>query len=355
MTNTHQDKPRIGITIGDFNGIGPEVLLKAYSDNRLFEFGVPVVYASPKIISFYKHLLKLDKLQHQVLKNKDLQHLGTKVLNIVNCLDDNFEIEPGKETEIAGQSALALIDEALEDLKNGYIDVLVTGPINKNTIKVEGKVFTGHTEYITEHFSGSESIMFLVSDVLRMGLVTNHLPIKDVAASITTGKILHKLKLMHQSLVQDFQISQPRIAVFSLNPHAGDNGLLGKEEKEAIIPAIQKAQEQKILAFGPYAADGFMGAGHFNKFDAVLAMYHDQGLVAFKSVVFGSGVNFTAGLPVIRTSPDHGTAYDVAGKDLADESSMREAIFTAADIYHHRKDYQLYAANPLVIKEKKSE
>ena len=353
--SAHHEKPRIGITVGDYNGIGAEVILKTYADSRVFEFGTPIIYASPKIINFYKHQLKLDKLQHQVLKNKDLKNLSAKALNIVNCLDDNFEVEPGKETELAGQSALALIDEAIEDLKSGYIDVLVTGPINKNTIKIPDGVFTGHTEYITRKFDGKDSLMLLVSDTLRMGLVTNHLPVKDIAANVTVGKILDKLKMMHHALVQDFAISSPRIAVLSLNPHAGDNGLIGKEEKEIIAPAVQKAQDAKILAYGPYPADGFMGAGHYKKFDAVLAMYHDQGLVAFKSVAFGGGVNFTAGISIIRTSPDHGTAYDLAGKDQADESSMREAIFAAVDIHHNRKEYAIYTANPLVVKERKSE
>ena len=204
-------------------------------------------------------------------------------------------------------------------------------------------------------FDGGESLMLLVSDTIRMGLVTNHLPIKDVAAGVTTGKILTKLQIMNKSLTQDFGITGPKIAVFSLNPHAGDGGLIGKEEKEAIIPAIQKAQDNKILAYGPFAADGFMGAGHYKKFDAILAMYHDQGLVAFKSVVFGSGVNYTAGLPIVRTSPDHGTAYDIAGKDLADESSLREAIFTALDIFRCRKNYTADTANPLVMKERRGE
>ncbi|MDX2002279.1 MAG: 4-hydroxythreonine-4-phosphate dehydrogenase PdxA [Chitinophagales bacterium] len=352
---TAKDKPRIGITIGDFNGIGPEILLKAYNDNRMFEFGVPVVYASPKIINHYKHLLKLDKLQHQILKNKDIKNLQPKILNIVNCLDDSFDIKPGEASDISGQAALTLIDEALDDLKAGYIDLLVTCPVNKNTIVPKEGTFSGHTEYIAAQYEAAEPLMFLVSDGFRMGLVTTHIPIKDVAATISTKKILDKLRLMNHSLIQDFGCHQPRIAVFGLNPHAGDNGLIGKEEKEIIYPAIVKAQEEKILAYGPYPADGFMGAGHFKKFDAVLAMYHDQGLVAFKSVVFSEGVNYTAGLPIIRTSPDHGTAFDIAGKDLADENSLREAIFLAADIFNHRREYELYASNPLVIKEKKSE
>lgn len=351
----HKDLPVVGITIGDYNGIGPEVVLKAFSDNRLFDQCIAVVYASPKIIHHYKHLLHFDKLQHQVLKSKDPLLLSNKALNIVNCLDDEFEVQPGADTPAAGKAAITLLDEALGDLKSGYIDILVTAPLNKHNIKVEGIEFTGHTEYITRYFDVKESMMFLVDDTLRVGLVTNHVPIKDVVSKLNTKLIVEKLEIMHHALERDFSIERPKIAVLGLNPHAGDNGLIGKEEKEIIIPAINKAQEAKILAFGPYPADGFFGSGAFKKFDAVLAMYHDQGLVAFKAMGFGSGVNYTAGLPIIRTSPDHGTAYDIAGKGQADENSLREAIFTGVDALRSRQAYDESHANPLVAKEKRSE
>lgn len=353
MSQKHKDLPRIGITVGDFNGVGPEVVLKAFSDNRLFDFCIPLVYASPKIISSWKHILKMDKVQHQVLKSKDLNILNPKALNIVNCLDDSFEVQPGEESEVAGKSALTLVDEALGDLKSGYIEALVTGPLNKNLIKVEG--FTGHTEYITKKFEVEESMMFLVSETLRMGLVTNHLPLKEVAENISIDKILRKLRIMNRSLEEDFAINRPRIAVLGLNPHSGDGGLLGKEEIEIIKPAISKAQDEQILAFGPYPADGFMGSGAFKHFDGVLAMYHDQGLVAFKTLNFVNGVNYTAGLPIIRTSPDHGTAYDLAGKGEADESSLRESVFLSLDIHRNRAVYQEYNANPLKTTEKEGE
>ncbi len=350
-----KELPVVGISIGDYNGIGPEVVLKAFSDNRLFDQCVAVVYASPKIIHHYKHLLQLDKLQHQVLKSKDPKLLSNKGLNIVNCLDDEFEIQPGEDTPAAGKAAITLLDEAMADLKSGYIDVLVTAPLNKHNIKVEGISFTGHTEYITRYFDVKESMMFLVTDTLRVGLVTNHIPIKEVVEKLNAKLILQKLEIMHHCLERDFAIERPKIAVLGLNPHAGDNGLIGKEEKEIIIPAINKAQEAKIMAFGPYPADGFFGSGAFKKFDAVLAMYHDQGLVAFKSMGFGNGVNYTAGLPVIRTSPDHGTAYDIAGKGLADENSLREAIFTGIDALRARRVFDESHANPLEAKEKRSE
>lgn len=346
MSTKRKELPRIGITIGDFNGIGPEVTLKALKDSRILELCTPLVYASPKIINTYKNLLHLDKVKHHILKSKDLDAINNKVVNIVNCLDDQFEITPGEATEIAGKSALTLLDEALDDLQSGYINALVTAPLNKSLIKTDPE-FTGHTEYITAKFEAEESMMFLVSEKLKMGLATNHLPIKEVADALKTDTILKKLKIMNQSLMEDFGLNAPRIAVFGLNPHAGDNGLLGREELEIIKPAIQKAQEKGILVFGPFPADGFMGSGSYKNFDGILAMYHDQGLVAFKSLTFSGGVNHTAGLPIVRTSPDHGTAYDIAGKGEANAGSMREAIFTAIDIFRNRQDYAEYHADPL--------
>lgn len=346
MSYKHNDLPRIGITIGDHNGIGPEVVLKALNDNRIFTMCTPLVYASPKIVNTYKHLLGLEKLQHQILKSKEIDQLSHKALNIVNCLDDEFEVEPGKEDPKAGERALLLLDEALGDLESGYINAVVTAPLNKNLIKTEPE-FTGHTEYITRKFDAKESMMFLISDKLRVGLVTNHLPLKEVAANITIDKMLDKLRIMNKCMREDMGFDRPRIAVFGLNPHAGDSGLLGREEIEIIRPAIQKAFDEQIMAFGPYPADGFMGSANYQQFDAILAMYHDQGLVAFKALTFSNGVNYTAGLPVIRTSPDHGTAYDIAGKNEADAGSLRAAIFSAIDIHKARTSFQEYNANPL--------
>jgi len=338
-------KIKIGISIGDCNGVGTEVILKAFSDSRLFDFCIPVVYGSAKILSYYKKALDLESLQHQQLKEGQPPH--AKVLNVVNCLDENIIINVGQPSPQSGEGALIALDAALKDLKDGIIDALVTAPLDKSTIKPKTGTFTGHTEYIANYFGVAETLMFLVCDTIKVGLVTNHMPVKDVAAALTSKKIITKLEIMHLSLHKDFGIMKPKIAVLGLNPHAGDNGLLGSEEKEIILPAIRKAQEQGILAYGPYPADGLIGSGEFSKFDAVLAMYHDQGLVAFKSLCFGNGVNFTAGLPVIRTSPDHGTAFDIAGKNIALPDSFREAILAAVDIFRNRTAYNEYSANPL--------
>jgi 4-hydroxythreonine-4-phosphate dehydrogenase len=338
-------KIKIGISIGDYNGVSAEVILKAFSDSRMFDFCVPIVYGSTKIISYYKKSLDLESVQHQQLK--DGQPPSTKALNVINCLDENIIINVGQPSSQSGESALIALDAALKDLKDGNIDALVTAPLDKSNIKIASGIFTGHTEYIANYFSIAETVMLLVSDKIKVGLVTNHIPVKDVAANLTSKKIITKLEIINQSLHKDFGIMKPKIAVLGLNPHAGDNGLLGSEEKEIIIPAIQKAQEQGILAYGPYPADGLMGSGQFAKFDAVLAMYHDQGLVAFKSLCFGNGVNFTSGLPVIRTSPDHGTAFDIAGKNIALPDSFREAIFTAHEVFVNRKNYFADTINPL--------
>jgi 4-hydroxythreonine-4-phosphate dehydrogenase len=339
-------KIKIGISIGDYNCVGPEVILKAFSDSRLFDFCIPIVYGSAKILSYYKKALDLESVQHQHLKEGQPPH--AKVLNVVNCLDENTIINVGQSSPQSGEGALIALDAALKDLKDGIIDALVTAPLDKSNIKPKtGATFTGHTEYIANYFSVAETVMLLVCETMKVGLVTNHLPVKDVAASLTSKKIITKLEIMNLSLHKDFGIMKPKIAVLGLNPHAGDNGLLGSEEKEIILPAIRKAQEQGILAYGPYPADGLMGSGEFAKFDAVLAMYHDQGLVAFKSICFGNGVNFTAGLPVIRTSPDHGTAFDIAGKNIALPDSFREAVLTAVDVFRNRTEYNEYAANPL--------
>ncbi len=353
MSSNEKEKIKIGITIGDYNGVGAEVILKAFADNRLFDFCTPIVYGSTRIISYHKKALNLDSVQHQQLKPGTPP--SAKALNVVNCIDENAIINIGQPSTLAGASALIALDAALKDLAKGDIDALVTAPLDKSTVKLKDGVFTGHTEYIASYFNTAETVMLLTCDMIRVGLVTNHLPLKDVAAQLNSKKIITKLEIMHQSLHKDFGISKPKIAVLGLNPHAGDSGLLGQEEKEIIIPAIKKAQDGGILAYGPYPADGLMGSGQFSKFDAVLAMYHDQGLVAFKSLCFGNGVNFTAGLPVIRTSPDHGTAFDIAGKDLALADSFREAIFLACDVFRNRKIYDEDTANPLRKQKMESE
>lgn len=339
------EKIVVGISGGDFNSISPEVFLKTFADVRMYQFATPLYYASTKVLNYHKKALKLDKVNYQTLRDKNRKFLKDKVINVLDVFDENAIINLGQSSKQAGENALKAIDACLEDLKNGFIDAMVTGPINKSNIQKDN--FSGHTEYISNYFGASDSIMLMVGDKIKIGLQTNHLPLKEVVENISIGKILKKLELLNSSLEKDFDISKPKIAVFGLNPHAGDNGLLGNEEKEIITPAIEKAKENGIYAFGPYPADGFMGSGHFQKFDAILAMYHDQGLVAFKSLEFGSGVNYTAGLPFVRTSPDHGTAYEIAGKGQASEASMRAAILLARDIVLNRKRYQEDHSNPL--------
>ena len=340
------EKINLGISGGDYNGIGLEVTLKSFLDPRMYQFVNPIVYASAKVISYHKKALKLDQIQHQALKSQN-KNSKTKAISIREVYDDSAFVKLGEQSKESGANALKAIDTCLQDLKNGAIDAMVTAPIDKSTIEIQDGKFTGHTEYIARYFDTEESVMFLVGKKIKIALQTNHLPLEKVSESINSEGIVKKLELLNNSLERDFGISSPKIAVFGLNPHAGDDGLLGKEEKEHIIPAINKAKEKGILAFGPYPADGFMGAGHFEKFDAVLAMYHDQGLVAFKTLEFGNGVNYTAGLPVVRTSPDHGTAFDIAGKGEAEADSMRSAILLAREIVLNRKVYDADHANPL--------
>ena len=330
-------KPRIGITLGDYNGVGPEVVMKALSDNRVLNLVTPVIYGSGKIISFYKKLLTVEEFNYTQVRNKG--QFAVKSINVVNCWsDESFEIVPGKASKESGKAALIALKQASAELKEGIIDGLVTAPIDKSTIHSEEFPFKGHTEFLTQYFEASESLMFMISEKLRVGLVTEHIPIKDVAASLTREKIEAKLKIMDASLRKDFGISKPRIAVLGLNPHAGDNGLLGQEEEQIIKPLIADQKNKGRLVYGPFPADGFFAAGSYLKYDGVLAMYHDQGLVPFKSIAFDDGVNYTAGLSVVRTSPDHGTGYGIAGKNQANEGSLREAIFHAAEIIKHRAE-----------------
>ena len=331
------DKPRIGITIGDVNGIGPEVTIKALADSRLLNQFTPVIFGSTKVLSYYKKAFDIKDFDYTQYRGDKLQH---NKINVVNCWEEMIEINAGQETREAGNAALLALTTSVDYLKKDLIDAVVTAPISKNNIQSETFKFPGHTEFYTQNFEAKDSLMFLTSDGLRVGVVTGHIPLKDVSKKITKELIQQKLKIMEESLVKDFGIKKPRIAVMGLNPHAGENGLLGEEDEKIIRPAITELKNKGKLIFGPFPADGFFGKGDYKKFDGILAMYHDQGLVPFKTLAFNSGVNFTAGLPIIRTSPDHGTAFDIAGKGEADERSMREAIFMACDVYKNRQELE---------------
>lgn len=339
----------VGITQGDGNGISYEVIIKALADERILEMCTPVIYGSSKIFGFYKKQLhNIEQINTNVISSaKDVHQ---KRVNIVNCLPENVFVEPGQPTPESAKSAMTSLERAVADIKEGYIDVLVTAPINKRAMAGEGFGYTGHTEYLEKEFGVDEVAMIMVCDRLKVGVVTGHIPLKEVAVQLTSEKILRKLRLMKSSLQRDFGIDAPKIAVLGLNPHCGDGGLLGDEEQQIILPAIKAAAEEDILAYGPYSADGFFGLGNYSRFDAVLAMYHDQGLTPFKSLAFEDGVNYTAGLPIVRTSPDHGTAYEMAGRDLADPRSMKAAIYAAIDIFNRREEHDELVNNRMTIK-----
>ncbi len=333
---TAQHKPRIGISIGDLNGVGPEVIIKALADHRIHSLFTPVIYGNAKVITFYKKLLNIEELNYNQVKNRG--QYQPKTINIFNCWEDNIEVTPGKATRESGRASFLALRQACEDLRDGHLDALVTAPIDKHSIHSDEFPFKGHTEFLTQFFGASNSLMFMVSDNLRVGLVTDHVPVSEVSPLITKERIEAKLKIMEQSLRSDFGIPKPRIAVLGLNPHAGDGGLIGAEDEQIIKPVVNDARNKGRLVYGPYPADGFFASGNYRKFDGILAMYHDQGLVAFKTIAFESGVNYTAGLPVVRTSPDHGTAYPLAGKNQARESSLREALYKAAEIFRVRTE-----------------
>lgn len=339
---------RVGITHGDFNGVGYEVILKMLDDPRILELCTPVVYGSAKIAAYYRKGLEL-AFNIPFNQIQQASQARTDAVNIVNVIGQEAHIAPGESTPEAGEAAFIALERAVADLKEGTIDVLLTAPINKANIQSDTFRFAGHTEYLASACGdGAEPLMILFNDRIRVALVTTHLPLAKIAEAITEDAIVAKLKLFNQSLTADFAIVKPRIAVLSLNPHAGDGGLLGAEEKEIIAPAIERARNQlKIHAFGPYPADGFFGNGLYTKFDGVLAMYHDQGLAPFKTLAMESGVNFTAGLPYVRTSPDHGTGYDIAGKGVASEASMRAALYAAIDIFRSRRTHEEMTASPL--------
>ena len=341
------DRLRVGITHGDFNGVGYEVILKMLDDTRILELCTPIIYGSAKIAAFYRKSLELAGPWQPVQINSAAD-ASADAVNIINVIGQEAHITPGEASKEAGEAAFIALERAVEDLKNGHIDVLLTAPINKSTIQSDTFRFPGHTEYLAASAAdGSQPLMILFNENIRVALVTTHLPIAKVPEAITTENIVEKLALFNKSLTTDFAVVKPRIAVLALNPHAGEDGLLGKEEKEIIAPAIEKARQMKIHAFGPYAADGFFGNGLYTKFDGVLAMYHDQGLAPFKTLAMDSGVNFTAGLPFVRTSPDHGTGYDIAGKNRASEESMRAALYAAIDIYRSRQAFNEMTASPL--------
>jgi 4-hydroxythreonine-4-phosphate dehydrogenase len=343
------EKIKIGISIGDVNGIGLEIIIKTLADSRIYDYCIPIVYGHTKLASFYRRTTHVEDLNFFVINNASESKKENKKPNMINCWEEDVKIEPGIANNDVGKYGFLSLERATSDLINGHIDALVTAPINKDSIQSEQFNFPGHTEYLQEKDGAAESLMFLVSETLRVGVVTGHIPIAKVAESITTEKIVAKLKLMDASLRNDFWIRKPKIAVLGLNPHASDNGLIGDEEQKVITPAIEEARNNNILAFGPYSADGFFANGTYLQFDAVLAMYHDQGLIPFKQIAFESGVNFTAGLNFVRTSPDHGTAYDIAGKNLASEISFREALFTAIHIVKHRRETLELHENPLTI------
>ncbi len=334
-----------GITHGDINSISYEVIIKAFSESDIFNLCIPVVYGSPKVAAYHRKVINAAGFSFNNVRNVSEVHPGK--VNLINCLGDDVRVELGKSTPEGGQASLASLEAAVADLSAGKTDVLVTAPVEKHNMQSAASGFTGHTGYLRERFGAGDALMLMISDSLRMGFVTEHLALRDVPAALTADLVLSKLRILNRSLLQDFAIRGPRIGVLSLNPHAGDRGLLGSEEEEVIIPAITRANEEGILAFGPYPADGLFGTGAFSRFDAILALYHDQGMTPFKAITFDTGVNYTAGLPVVRTSPVHGTAFDIAGKNEASGNSMRHAIYAAVDIYRNRMMYQEMTRNPL--------
>ncbi|MBN2756903.1 MAG: 4-hydroxythreonine-4-phosphate dehydrogenase PdxA [Bacteroidales bacterium] len=338
---------KIGISHGDINSISYEVIIKSLMDNRIFDFFTPVLYGSSKIMAYHRKALNIPNFNLNSIKI--IGEASPKKAHIINCVDDEIRVELGKSTTMAGKAALASLEKVTEDLKNGDLQILVTGPINKDNIQSDSFNFPGHTEYLKNKFDIEEVLMLMVSDKLRVGVVTGHIPLKDVSKSITKEAILKKIRILNKSLIEDFAISKPKIAVLGLNPHAGDNGLIGKEELEVIIPTIDIAREEGIFALGPYPADGLFGSKDYTEFDAILAMYHDQGLAPFKSLSFTNGVNFTAGLPIVRTSPAHGTAYEIAGENIASADSFRQAMYLALDIYRNREMHKELNVNPLMV------
>lgn len=338
-----EEKVIVGISVGDLNGIGPEIIIKAYEDNRSLELSTPVIFASGKTMQFFKTHFK-SKINF--FNIDDVKNLVHGKVNVVNVWKEPVKIEFGKEDKTIGEYAIKSLEAATNALKAGLVDVLVTAPINKHNIQSEKFNFPGHTNYLAKELDG-KSLMFMVSGNLRVGLLTDHVPLKEAANHITEELIREKIEIVATSLVQDFGISKPRIAVLAINPHAGDNGVIGNEDDVVLRPTLENIREEGTLVYGPYSADSFFGSNNYKNFDAVIASYHDQGLIPFKTIAFGAGVNYTAGLNKVRTSPDHGTAYEIAGKGTADENSFVQAIYTGIKIFKNRKDYNLYSKNQL--------
>ena len=337
------DKIIVGISIGDLNGIGIEVILKTFEDKRMLDFCTPVIFGSSKVMSFYKKTLNSNISIHSI---SNISQVVDGKINVLNIWKEDVEISVGISNEVGGKYAFISLKEATKALRNGDVDALVTAPINKENIQSDEFKFAGHTEYLESELEG-DSLMILMADKLRVGLITGHIPIAEISKTITPELIRSKVNLMYKTLVQDFEISRPKIALLGLNPHCGDNGVIGDEDDDIIKPTVLELQSEGKLIYGPFAADGFFGSKNYQQFDAILAMYHDQGLAPFKTLSFGKGVNFTAGLNKVRTSPDHGTAFEISGKNSADESSFKEALFKAIDIYKKRSNYLELTRNSL--------
>ena len=344
-----EENIKLGISIGDLNGIGSEIVLKIFEDSRMLDFCTPIIFASIKTMSFVKKHYKID------INLNGINHINQAIMgkvNVLNCWKENVNITFGKEDKTIGEYAIKSLQQATTALKNEEIDVLVTAPINKSSIQSETFKFPGHTDYLNQELEGN-SLMFMVNGGLRVGLLTDHVPVKDIAKHITTRLIEDKVNTVHESLIKDFKINKPKIAVLGINPHTGDNGVIGNEDDKILRPALKKIKEKGKLVFGPYAADSFFGSNNYKNFDAIIASYHDQGLIPFKTLSFGQGVNYTAGLNKVRTSPDHGTAFEIAGKGQADIGSFKEAIFTAIKIFNNRNEYAEISKNPLPFSKKK--
>ncbi|MCP4052566.1 MAG: 4-hydroxythreonine-4-phosphate dehydrogenase PdxA [Mesoflavibacter sp.] len=344
-----EENIKVGISIGDLNGIGSEIVLKIFEDSRMLDFCTPIIFASIKTMSFVKKHYKID------INLNGINHINQAVIgkvNVINCWKENVNISFGKEDKTIGEYAIKSLQKATKALKSDEIDVLVTAPINKSSIQSDTFKFPGHTDYLNQELEGN-SLMFMVNGGLRVGLLTDHVPVKDVSKHITTKLIEDKINTVHDSLIKDFKINKPKIAVLGINPHTGDNGVIGNEDDKILRPALKKIKEKGKLVFGPYAADSFFGSNNYQNFDAIIASYHDQGLIPFKTLSFGQGVNYTAGLNKVRTSPDHGTAFEIAGKGQADIGSFKEAIFTAIKIFNNRNEYAEISKNPLPFSKKK--
>ncbi|ATL47088.1 4-hydroxythreonine-4-phosphate dehydrogenase PdxA [Chitinophaga caeni] len=349
----NHEKPVIGITIGDINSIGTEIIIKTFLDSRMLDLCTPIIFASNKTINFYRKQLGESNFNYQSIK--DFSKINPKQVSVFNCWEEEVQINPGQLNDIGGKYAARSLEVALQCLRNNEIHGIVTAPIHKNNIQQHNFAYTGHTPWLKESFNAKDVLMLMTAENMRVGLLTEHVPVSEISKYVTVDNILSKLQLMKESLIKDFGIDKPRIAVLGLNPHAGDDGLIGDEEQKTIIPAIQQAKQQGILCFGPYSADAFFARGMYQQFDGILAMYHDQGLIPFKSLANGEGINYTAGLPIVRTSPDHGTAFDIAGKNLANPESFREAVFYCIDIINQRNRYAENTANPLKKTELASE